>query len=81
MKSGAVCCILLKLCTRHSFSVLVVSMLSFLLFLPLSLPLFELHCISSALKSYKNVSLCVWRALLSVVLSHEWINNYTFNPL
>ena len=55
MKSGAVCCILLKLCTRHSFSVLVVSMLSFSpLSLSLSLHLFELHCISSTLESYKK---------------------------
>ena len=49
-----------------------------LLFLCLSLLLFELHFLCTWV--LQEMSLCVWRALLSVVLSHEWMNNYTFNP-
>ena len=50
MKSGAVFCILLKLCTRHSFSVLVVSMLSCS---PLSLS-FSLFFLNYTAKGYTH---------------------------
>jgi len=86
-KRGPVCCILLKLCTQHSFSAFSSSVLSSLsgfsrpLSPSLSLSgLSQLHCISSALESHKRchcVCVCVLCALLSVVvLSHEEVICY-----
>ena len=70
-KRGAVCCILLKLCTQHSFSVLVVSMFSFSLSLPLSLSLnctvFPLH-----LSLTRSVTVCV--ACITISCTVSWMD-------